>query len=458
MQKTLFLKLLIISFLMLLLLIPLEMIHGIIAARQARQVEVENFVAASTAGPQAFIGPILVAPYIERVIIKTIDDKGREKVATNDVERKAYFFPASLSINIDVDVEQKHKGLYKALALGSKGIWKASYSVPANLGLEIDASHVTPGKAYLAFGLSDVRGIQSHPQVKWQGATLNVAQGSGVKAISQGFHAPIGKIDIRADQIYEVELQLVSLGTRSLSIAPLGKNSSATVNSKWPHPNFGGQFLPRQKTITAEGFSATWEVSQLASKNDDVLQRAIALETPIFLDTSMAVGQAPRQIDFAIDTFSTAFIEPVNVYLKAERAVKYGIIFIALTFAAIFILETLKKLRIHPLQYGFIGLALAVFFLLVISLSEHIAFAWAYLAASTASIALLGYYLAHILKSRARGFVFACLFTSLYGVLYALLLSEDNALVLGALLLFAALAAIMALTRKVDWYDLGTNP
>ncbi len=452
MQKTLFLKMLIISVLMLILLIPLEMIQGIIAGRQARQFEVENFVAASSAGPQTFIGPILVAPYIERVFSKTTDAKGREKVTANDIERKAYFFPAALAINVDVDVEQKHKGLYKALVVGSKGVWKGSYSVPTNLGLEADASLITPGKAFIAFGLSDVRGIQSHPLVKWQGAALNVAQGSGVRTLIQGFHAPIGKIDLRADQTYAIELQLEALGTRSISIAPLGKNLSATMNSKWPHPNFGGQFLPRQKTLTDEGFTATWEVSQLASKNDEVLRRSIELETPI------AMTQEALSGSFILDAFGTTFIEPVNVYLKAERAVKYGIIFIALTFAAIFILETLKKLRIHPLQYGFIGLALAVFFLLVISLSEHIDFALAYLAASAACIALLGYYLAHILKSRVRGLVFACLFTLLYGVLYTLLLSEDNALVLGAMLLFAALAVIMALTRKVDWYDLGRNP
>ena len=145
----------------------------------------------------------------------------------------------------------------------------------------------------------------------------------------------------------------------------------------------------------------------------------------------------------------------MNIYLQAERAVKYGVLFVALTFAAFFLIEILKGVAVHPLQYGLVGLALATFFLLIVSLSEHLAFGQAYLAASLACVGLMTFYISHVLKSRARGLGFGALFGLLYLALYGLLLSEDNALVLGSLLLFAALATVMVLTRKVDWYRLG---
>jgi inner membrane protein len=225
---------------------------------------------------------------------------------------------------------------------------------------------------------------------------------------------------------------------RSLAFVPIGKTNVVQLRAAWPHPNFGGRFLPQTKQSDEHGFSARWEVSHLASRNSDLLQRGLK-------DPS------------SLETFDVSFIEPVNIYQQAERAVKYGVLFIALTFAAFFLFEILKDLRIHPLQYGLVGLALAVFFLLLVSLSEHVTFLYAYLAASVSCVLLIGYYLSHVLGGWRRGAAFAVKLALLYGVLYGLLLSEDNALMLGSLLLFVALAAIMVLTRRIDWYRLGTS-
>ena len=230
-------------------------------------------------------------------------------------------------------------------------------------------------------------------------------------------------------------------GTSALSFAPLGKNTTVQMKAGWPHPNFGGRFLPQTKRIDGSGFSARWEVSHLASKNGALIKQEIANER----------DRTP------LETFDVSFVEPVNIYLQAERAVKYGILFVALTFAAFFLFEVLKDLRIHPLQYSLVGLALALFFLLLVSLSEHIAFVYAYLAASSACAILIGYYLAHVLGAWRRGLALATKLALLYAVLYGLLLSEDNALMLGSLLLFGVLAAIMVLTRRVDWYGLGAK-
>ena len=251
-----------------------------------------------------------------------------------------------------------------------------------------------------------------------------------------GVHADIGLLDSREARRYEAVVGLDVAGTSSLSVAPVGKNTVVQLRASWPHPNFGGRFLPQTKQIDDNGFSARWEVSHLASKNGALLKQ----------------GLGERQ---TLEAFDVAFIEPVNIYQQAERAVKYGILFVVLTFAAFFLFETLKNLRIHPLQYALVGLALAVFFLLLVSLSEHIAFLHAYVAAGTACVLLIGYYVAHILGSWQRGLAFGAKLTLLYAVLYGLLLSEDNALMLGSVLLFAALAAFMVITRNIDWYQLG---
>ena len=162
-------------------------------------------------------------------------------------------------------------------------------------------------------------------------------------------------------------------------------------------------------------------------------------------------GNAANQ---TLESLSVGFVEPVNVYTQADRATKYGLLFIGLTFAGFFIFEVLKQLRIHPAQYTFVGLAMALFYLLLVSLAEQIGFAYAYLVASAACVGLLAYYLSYVLKSKFNGSLFASLLTALYGALYGILASEDNALVMGSLLVFGLLASVMIITRKVDWYQI----
>ena len=283
-----------------------------------------------------------------------------------------------------------------------------------------------------------VNRLRGSPKITWGGQQIIVKNGTKIDALGDGLHADIGNLNTREARQYDVTISMDLAGMRSLAFAPIGKTTVVQLRAAWPHPNFGGRFLPQSKLLDEHGFSARWEISHLASKNSDLLQRGLK-------DAK------------SLEAFDVSFIEPVNIYQQAERAVKYGILFVALTFAAFFLFETLKDLRIHPLQYGLVGLALAVFFLLLVSLSEHIIFLYAYLAASVSCVMLIGYYLAHVLGGWRRGAAFAAKLAVLYAVLYGLLLSEDNALMLGSTLLFVALAAIMVLTRRIDWYQIGTS-
>ena len=436
MQKKLLLRVALITLLTLLLLVPLGMISGIVSDRQHLQQQVESMISSSFAGPQRIAGPLLVIPYVEREIIMVTDDKGKQSKRILDHQRQTFFVPEQSTYDGTATVEEKYKGLYKALVYQTKGMWRSRFDVPANLGLAIDPSLLTVGNAYLAIGLSDVRGLGGSPKIAWGEREMPVVSGTKFDAMGDGLHADIGNLNIREAHQYDVAVNLDLGGMRSLAFAPIGKTTVVQLRADWPHPNFGGRFLPRTKQIDDAGFSARWEISHLASKNSDMLQR----------------GLKDAQ---SLEAFDVSFVEPVNIYQQAERAVKYGVLFVALTFAAFFLFETLKNLHIHPLQYGLVGLALAVFFLLLVSLSEHVSFLYAYLAASVSCVVLIGYYLSYVLGGWWRGAGFAAKLAALYAVLYGLLLSEDNALMLGSLLLFLVLAAIMVLTRRIDWYQLG---
>jgi inner membrane protein len=292
------------------------------------------------------------------------------------------------------------------------------------------------GRPYLSYAISDVQGLASASDARIDGRSVTVAQGVGDGLSGEGMHVPLGPLGMGQRRQLEAKLDLTLAGTESLGLAPLGNQNLLTLSSSWPHPSFEGR-SPRKRDISARGFSATWNIPGLAS----TAQRR-------FLEGSPG----------SIDAVRVSLVEPVDVYAKTERATKYGLLFVLLTFVGFFLFEVTKELPIHPIQYGLVGLALALFFLLLLSLSEHIAFGWSYLAAGAASVGLIAFYLTAVLRSALRALGFGAMLASLYGALYGVLLSEDNALVLGALLLFAALATLMAVTRKVDWYRFSKLP
>ena len=213
------------------------------------------------------------------------------------------------------------------------------------------------------------------------------------------------------------------------------------MESDWPHPSFDGGFLPDDRSVTGQGFQANWQLSRFATGVGGTLDR-------LALGDTSPLGN----LDFGV-----RFVKPVDVYQQSERAVKYGLLFVVLTFMTFMLFEVLKSLAVHPVQYALAGAAVALFFLLLLSLSEHVPFALAYTVASAGCIGLLAYYVGHVLRSVQRGLAFSGLLAVLYVVLYVLLQSEDYALLMGSLLLFGVLAAVMVITRRVDWYRIGES-
>ncbi len=444
MNRTFIFKIIGMLALITLMSIAVSYVNDIILERQQRQQEVKAQIAKSSAGEQMLIGPVLVIPYYED-FTETVIENGFNKTEAKRELRKAVILPDQLNLEGGFTNEFKKLGIYKALTYQLNGNIKGNFVLPANIKLTAyhNNSTLTMQAAYLSMGISDPRGITSSPRITWGNQNLVFEQGSQLKALGNGIHAPIGMLQHTADKKVAFEINLNLRGTEQFNFAPIAGNNAVALQSSWQHPHFGGSFLPEAstQTVNAGGFSAKWAVSSLSSNNQATF-----------------LNQLNNDQNQNLESLNIGFVEPINVYSQADRATKYGLLFIGLTFAGFFIFEILKNLRIHPAQYTLVGLSMAMFYLLLVSLAEQIGFASAYLTASSACVLLLGYYLSFVLKSKANGFVFATLLTALYGALYGILQSEDNALLMGSLLVFGLLALVMVITRKVDWYKISSKP
>jgi inner membrane protein len=341
--------------------------------------------------------------------------------------------------------------LFKARVFNWKASVHGEFRLEGKRGIERSRadSRLTWGQPRVSLAIGDVRGLAGTPQLVWAGTALKLERGSAIKGMDAGVHAEIPVFDIDRPQRFAFALQFALQGTEALAIVPLAEDNRISLKSNWPHPSFGGQFLPQADTqkVGKEGFDVNWALSGLATNAREKLGTSCA-------QTDAAATQ-PRKAGACAAQIEVRFIEPIDIYSLSDRALKYGFLFVGLTIAVFLLFEVLKQWRIHPAQYFLVGLALATFFLLLIALSEHVAFWIAYLAAAAACIALLGVYLGAVLGGAKRGLAFAAMLAVLYASLYGLLVSEDNALLLAAGLVFGVLAAAMLLTRKVDWYRAG---
>ena len=426
--------------------LALHSVSGIVAEREGRLHEAERSVADSLASQQSLLGPVLLRRCDETWSVEQGEGKDR-KLVTEKREIALAAAPATLDVSAKAAIETRHRGIFKVNGYGMHAVMKARWSDLA--ALEPVAQHaggrLRCDAPLLFVAVGDARGIRV-AAVSIGGTALPVLPGTGHASHPRGFHAVIPAAIQSAGGVLNAEVALDLVGTGDLAFAPVGDTTTVALASDWPHPSFAGRFLPSEREVTPQGFSARWQLSALATSAPQELLNGGAV-----CGLGTGAGEPrPR----CIETLGVAFIDPVNAYVLSDRATKYGLIFIALTFVGVGLVEVLKRLRVHPVQYLLVGSALALFFLLLVSLTEHIAFAWAYLAASAACTLLLAFYASFVLRGARAGAGFGAAIAALYGALYGLLQMEQSALVLGALLLFAALGALMVATRRVDWYAL----
>lgn len=452
--------------------LALMRIGGVVDDRMQHQREAQRSVEASLAGRQAVLGPVLHRSCVEEW--DTVGGYGRDFSRTTDRrEFRLVLPPSTLKIEGDVAIDPRQRGLFSVNTFATKATLRAHWDAvtPLVAKREHAGSRLTCGAPVLMVALSDARGVRD-AKLRVDGAALPVRPGTEHAGYPRGMHAvlPVDKVDgqvqvtqaAQGTQALDAELTLELVGTAELAIAPAAGSVQATLRSDWPHPSFGGRFLPAERSVRVNGFEAQWRVSALASSaaREVVAGAALCEPSPVLAMGYASGEETPHAVAAGaakgcIETFGVAFIDPVNPYSLSDRSIKYGLLFILLTFAAVGATEVLRgQVRVHPIQYALVGAALTLFFLLLLSLSEHMSFAAAYAGASAACVLLLGYYASHALGGWRVGTGFAAGITMLYAVLYALLQLERTALVMGSLLLFAVLATLMAVTRKVDWYAL----
>lgn len=450
MNKALTLKLFILLFIGIVLCVVLGQIGGLVHERQLRQAEAAQSVEQSLAGPQALAGPLIMRACKETWAVATLDNR----TGTESRDFWLSFAPDKLRVSGTLNPEVRYRGLFKVNTFASQLDVEAQWaSLPGlNPAPSQPNGHVTCADAMVVVAVSDPRGIRS-ATLKHEGHLLSVLPGTTYPALHGGLHAPLPAL--RAEEPLTLSLKLHLVGSQRFGVVPAAEQTEVALTSSWRHPSFAGQFLPIAHEVGGAGFNARWEVSSLAStaiadlKNGrpmpDLRQRA---------HLGQGYGEPQAADKRALDVLAVELIDPVNPYVMSDRAIKYGLLFIALTFVTVGLTEVLTGRRVHPVQYLLVGLALSLFFLLLLSLAEHLPFLVSYLIAAAAASILLTQYAAAMLGGWRQGVAFGGGISLLYGALYVLLSREQTALVIGALLLFAVLAAVMALTRRLDWYKL----
>jgi inner membrane protein len=434
----------IIIVLSLLMFIPLGMIQGLIGERQALRDGVIREIARESVDMQQVTGPIIIVPYKQRVVDLVTEEKDGKTTTTRrerTLDGRLALMPERLRIDGALVPEERHRGIYKAILYDATLAVDGRFVIPRHFG--IDPAQVGDydfGPAMLVFGISDPRGISGGLTLDWDGTAIEFAPGADAPGLRGGVSVALGRLD-QAGGSYEFRFPVQLKGLSRIDFVPTGKDSVVGLKAPWPHPSFYGRYLP-QREIDEHGFTAQWRTSLLSTNVKQVYDRCLAT----------------RECELSRLAHGVALYQPVDIYQQLERSAKYGFLFVGLTFIAFFLHEMLKRLPIHPVQYALVGAALAVFYLLLTSLSERIGFTLAYAAASSACVALIGFYVCHVLRSVMRGAAFTALLAGLYGMLFVLVRAEDNALLMGSIALFAMLAIVMIGTRKVNWYEVEGLP
>lgn len=445
MNKLFAIKIGVIMLIALLLNIPLEMVASKTYERNAYKQEAFDTIANSWTSSQKVTGPIIKIPYVVEVVDKIWDEnlkKYREE--SSHIRRERWIVADDLNITGEVTDSIRYRGIYEIPVYSAKLTFNGVIKSQAIEDIRQQQGFVRFGKLVFSFSLSDSRGISRISPLmiepvsntkKTAKQNLDFMPGSKLNHQPNGTHTLIG-VDTLAKPLrfsFSADLQ----GMSSLHFVPTAKQVDVKLNSAWPHPSFVGNYLPVSRDISDKGYSAQWQLTSLASNIESKVQSC----------------QKGRCLELDNSAFGVEHLDPIDVYFQVERSVKYGFLFIVLSFATFFLFEVLKGYQIHGVQYTLVGFAIALFYLLLLALSEHIAFVWAYSSATVACVVLLYIYLAAILRSHKHALAFATVYTLLYGVLYVIIQSEDFALLMGSVLTFICLGVVMLATRKVDWFE-----
>ncbi|MCK5027536.1 MAG: cell envelope integrity protein CreD [Candidatus Pacebacteria bacterium] len=453
------LRVVVIGILALLLLIPVGMVGSLIREREYNREGAIAEISQKWGEVQTVAGPVLSIPY-DRFVT---NEKGVQVTVTEYM----HFLPETLDIEGNVSPEIRSRGIFDAVVYSSEMEFSGVFKKPDVGALGINPQNVHWNDAFVSVGIPDMRGIKSEVAFIWNDKTYDFGPGietddviraglvptsiNDARRINEPFiekmvmsvdmenessgistMVPVGRFDVGE---YAFSLTLALDGSQSLLFVPLGRTTNVNLASVWDTPSFNGAFLPDTREVTDDGFSASWEILDL---NRNYPQLWVGSKHNIYSAT-----------------FGVNLLVPVDEYQKSERSAKYAMLIISLTFMIFFFSEIFNKKRVHPIQYLLVGLALVLYYSLLISFSEVVGFDWAYLIASVSTIGLISGYSKVILPTSRMLYLQALILAFLYLFVYTILQLEDYALLAGSIGLFIILSVVMYLSRKIDWYKVG---
>jgi inner membrane protein len=431
----------------LLLALPLFSVYLLVYDRQSQSETARASIAEGWGGPQTIAGPFLAIPYLDQTT-ETATEGGRQVTRSRDVWRELVLAPDVAEIDTSVKPERRQRSIYEAVVYEATVRGRTRFSLPPDLArIGISADRLALDRAELRFGLSDARGLfGAPPRVTAGGRTLSLQPGKGpAETQGSGFYAPLDAGVLRGGPLL-AEFGYAMRGNGWLALSPLAGDTRWTVRSVWPHPSFQGGFLPASRRVSDTGFEATYRLGNLA------LGKSLAtVRDPAAAGAMEVRPRGLLTVPAADFEARVTLVQPVDLYAQVNRAVKYGFLFIGFTFLTFLMFDVIGGVTVASVEYLLVGVGLVLFFVLLLALAEVIGFTAAYLVASAAIIGQITAYSAAVLKSRTRAIWVGGLLTALYAVLYILLSLEAYSLLIGSLLLFAALGAVMYVTRKVDW-------
>jgi inner membrane protein len=436
-----------------LLMIPMMYVKNLILEREERQQEATREISSKWAGPQNIAGPVIGIPFWQ-----TDGDTSGKTVTTKHI---AYFLPDELTADATITPTEKHRGIFKVMLYSSKITMKGNFAGLPFEKLKIPAEKFIWNEAFVKLQISDSKGLNDQLKLKWKDSIIELSPQSAGNA-KDGMTALLNTLS--ADDFKEINFSAgIDLnGSEQFLFTPVGKSTTVNINSTWKDPSFTGSILPQPTPVNDSGFNAVWKsMSHTRNFPQQWIDDAVRIDSyvpPLSPKSGYDDYGRPRAADsnyspssISNASFGVNLFIPVNGYQKTLRTVKYAILCILLTFAAFFLIETVHKKSAHPFQYGLVGLALILFYTLLLSFSEYIGFNTAYLVASAATIGLIAWFVKGILQSARPTIVLSVVLVLIYSYVFSILQLQDYALLFGSIGLFLTLAVIMYFSRKISW-------
>lgn len=469
-SNSIILKLFVVFILVIIMMIPMSLIDDLVSERKNREQQVSSEIAAKWGRDQVVASPVLAVPY--DYISESIkqDAKGKDYIVQTIEQDWFFLLPENIEIQTEVKPESLKRGIYQSVVYNSDLSLKGSFGGFESKQFPVSSEKMKWGEAQLVFGIQDVKGLTSSPELEYNGNTLPLAINVGNFDLFNNNLTTRLSLQKEEDAKFDFQIKVKMRGSKSINFLPLANHTSIKTQGSWGNPSFNGAYLPETREITNTGFTAEWNIPSFGRK---IPQQWDGANSRLYSFSGISLAEADFN-NYGIENYNGAnvqaatsileaatdmdmvqinFLPEVNNYQKTTRVAKYGILVIILTFASLFFTEIIKKQRIHLIQYILIGAAMALFYSLLLALAEHMGFNTAYLLAAIATVLLIASFIKMITKDNRTALLFMSILGLFYGFIFVLMQLRDYSLIVGTIGIFIILAILMRISSKINWYQ-----